>query len=157
MYRLLFLVALFLAALDLQAEASVVYWRGLMQITHQTSACVGSAQFRPDETWYSHYQPLASQVQAGNNHLGIGFFLFNHHTMVFNSSSQFNGNGNFTTNQIFYSDTKNYSGTFHLTQEPATVVPTTEFVVITGTISNFEGVANCTSTIRAIFVRDVPQ
>jgi hypothetical protein len=131
-------------------------WEGVLQFIGQSAQC-GSQTFFNHENARSQYRPY---LTSGDAKSGFTQFLGNGYANLFtntNNSAQFSGTGQYTSIGIFDAQfSPQNTGAYNLTQTPTTILATTDFVSLVGSIGNYAGIAGCALTFRAAYVRVDP-
>jgi hypothetical protein len=151
---LLAATALAIASSAVHADHDRFKWDGAMQID-QTEQCGG---FHSDNL-RSRYHP---GLQPGDPNSSFTLFQDNNSfvQLIINSSGnvQFNGTGQYSQIEIGEGQVFDPpSGTYDLTQTPANILATTDFVSLVGSLDNYHGIVGCTLTLRAAYVRVDPE
>ncbi len=124
-------------------------WIGAAVITSVTPECSG--KWDVGNRLYSVYRP---RLQASEDNSAISFEGFGP-AGIFQATnnSQMGGTGNYTSQSFGFSHTRptTNSGTYNFTISPALIKPTTKFVEITGSISNFFANLNCNIEFRGAY------
>jgi hypothetical protein len=155
-----------IALASLSSEASDLVqlppytWQGIATTTSASAECVGSNGLRPsgsspDDIQVSVYLPAIPPTTLTSY---LSFFFFRAAQTWENSNEasnpQMHGAGNM---EIYYiashANFLNLVGLFNLKITPATVVPTTPVVQITGSITNYGGYEGCKVSFTGIYSR----
>jgi hypothetical protein len=125
-------------------------WIGSAVITAASPACSG--KWDVGNRLYSVYRP---KLQATEDNSAISFEGFGPAGIFTTTSntSQLGGAGNYTSASWGFSHTRpaNSNGTYNFTLSPATIKTTTNFVTITGSISNFFANPSCNIQFRGAY------
>jgi hypothetical protein len=139
-------------------QPSAQYWDGAIQVYSQSAQCPIQF-FRPNDTARSLYRP---RLVSGDAPSAFTHFLDNNHAMLITNASttaQFSGTGSYLNCGI--DDRAAFAGpvtgTYSITQTPATVTASDDFVTLEGFINNYAGTAGCKLFFRGIYVRRQPE
>jgi hypothetical protein len=153
---LLLATALVLTSSAASADHDRVKWDGVIHLVSQSAQCQG--QFREDENNRSRYHPRLESGDPPSSLTRSRGGEGNVELITIAGNGQLNGTGQYSARNIgggeFFTQP---NGTYNFTQTPATVLPTTDFVSLSGSLHKYAGIAGCTLTFRATYVRVDPE
>ncbi len=142
------------ASVAVADEVEVVFrwkWDGALRIVSETAEC--EAKFVTEQNTPARYYP---QLDTGLEHSSFTRFApFETEMIKRFIDGQFQVTGYYYALKTVGGRVKTYSGSFNLTQTPAVIAQTTDFITLVGTLGDYGDIDDCTVSLRGTFVRVV--